>query len=342
MKKLFVTMAAALLLLAACAPKDNSSLPRGKATAALIETFEAWLQAEADAGQTIHSAMLLKNGKVVAERWMDPASPDSAHAMYSVSKTFTAMAVGLAISEGRLSLTDRLVEFFPDRLPDQMSANMAAVTVRDLLTMSCGQAQEHTDEIRYGASDDWVAEFFKYPVEYKPGTHFCYNTIGTYMLSAIVTAVTGEKIVDYLQPRLWEPLGIEKPCWKECPKGINFGGWGLFLKTEDMAKAGQMLLDKGKWHGRQILPSEWVEEMTKCQVDNRPEYLTPNNDTRPDWHRGYCYQMWRCRHGAFRADGAFGQYIIVMPVQNAVLAVTADVGDMQTELSLIWDYLLLL
>ena len=341
MKRLFFLFAAAILTLAGCAPKDSSRLPRGKAEAGQQEAFEAWLKAEADAGQTIHSAMLLQHGKVIAERWMEPAAPDSAHIMHSVSKTFTSIAVGFAVSEGLLELDDHLVDFFPDKLPAELSDNMRAITVRDLLTMSCGHEAEHTNEIRYDESEpDWVKHFLSFPVERRPGTFFCYNTIGTYMLSAIVTKVTGEKIVDYLQPRLWEPLAIEKPYWKECPKGINYGGWGLYLKTEDMAKTGQMLLQKGQWKGKQVLPAEWVAEMSKCQIDNRPEDFDPATDTRPDWHQGYCYQMWRCRHNAYRADGAYGQYIIVLPEKDAVIAVTAEVKDMQVELSLIWDCLL--
>lgn len=341
MKKscLVLTMAAALLL-AACAPKNNTSLPRGKATPQQASAFETWLQAEADAGQTIHSAMLLQHGKVIAERWLSGADKDSAHVMHSVSKTFTSIAVGFAINEGLLSLDDHLVDIFPEKVTGDLSANLRAITIRDLLTMSCGHENEHTNEIRYEDGEDWVAEFLSFPVERKPGTYFCYNTIGTYMLSAAVQKVSGEKIVDYLEPRLWQPLGIEKPYWKECPKGINYGGWGLYLKTEDMAKTGQTMLDGGKWHGKQVIPASWVAEMSKYQIDNRPENFDPENDSRPDWHQGYCYQMWRCRHNAFRADGAYGQYIIVMPEKDAVLAVTAEVQDMQVELSLIWDNIL--
>lgn len=340
MKKscLILAMAAALLL-AACAPKNNTSLPRGKATPQQA-AFEAWLQAEADAGQTIHSAMLLQHGKVIAERWLNGADKDSAHVMHSVSKTFTSIAVGFAINEGLLSLDDHLVDIFPEKVTGDLSANLRAITIRDLLTMSCGHENEHTNEIRYEDGEDWVAEFLKFPVERKPGTYFCYNTIGTYMLSAAVQKVSGEKIVDYLEPRLWQPLGIEKPYWKECPKGINYGGWGLYIKTEDMAKTGQTILDGGKYRGKQVIPAEWVAEMTKMQIVNWPEDLDPENDPSPDWHQGYCYQMWRCRNNAVRADGAYGQYIIVMPEKDAVMAVTAELQDMQVEISLIWDNIL--
>jgi CubicO group peptidase (beta-lactamase class C family) len=340
MKKSCLLLMMAVMMLCGCKSKENNSLPRGKATEEQADAFEAWLQAEADAGQTIHSAMLLQHGKVIAERWLNGADKDSAHVMHSVSKTFTSIAVGFAINEGLLSLDDHLVDIFPEKVTGDLSANLRAITIRDLLTMSCGHENEHTNEIRYEDGEDWVAEFLKFPVERKPGTYFCYNTIGTYMLSAAVQKVSGEKIVDYLEPRLWQPLGIEKPYWKECPKGINYGGWGLYLKTEDMAKAGQTMLDGGKWHGKQVIPASWVAEMSKYQIDNRPENFDPENDSRPDWHQGYCYQMWRCRHNAFRADGAYGQYIIVMPEKDAVMAVTAELQDMQVEISLIWDNIL--
>ena len=332
-------MVAAAFMQGCCNDTDNN-LPRGKATEAQAEAFDQWLRAEAEAGQEIHSAMVLQHGKVIAERWMEPNAPDSAHIMHSVSKTFTSMAVGFAINEGLISLEDHLVDFFPDKVPEDASDNLKAITVRDLLVMGCGHEPEHTNEIRYGEGEDWVAQFLTYPVVYEPGTHFCYNTIGTYMLSAIITKVTGEKMVDYLQPRLWEPLGIETPYWKECPMGINFGGWGLYIKTEDMAKLGQTLLDGGKWKGQQVIPAEWVAEASKAQIDNRPENFDPDNDPSPDWHQGYCYQMWRCRHNGFRADGAYGQYIIVLPDKDAVIAMTANVQNMQTELNLVWDFLL--
>jgi CubicO group peptidase (beta-lactamase class C family) len=332
-------MVAAAFMSGCCNNTDNK-LPRGKATEAQTDAFDKWLQAEAEAGQEIHSAMVLQHGKVIAERWMEPNAPDSAHIMHSVSKTFTSMAVGFAINEGLISLEDHLVDFFPEKVPEDASDNLKAITVRDLLVMGCGHEPEHTNEIRYGEGEDWVAQFLTYPVVYEPGTHFCYNTIGTYMLSAIITKVTSEKMVDYLQPRLWEPLGIETPYWKECPMGINFGGWGLYIKTEDMAKLGQTLLDGGKYRGQQVIPAEWVAEASKAQIDNRPENFDPENDPNPDWHQGYCYQMWRCRNNGFRADGAYGQYIIVLPDKDAVIAMTANVQNMQTELNLVWDYLL--
>ena len=202
-------------------------------------------------------------------------------------------------------------------LPAEVSDNLKEMTVRHLLTMNCGHDTDPTRAVREKKDADWVKEFLAWPVEHKPGTFFCYNSVGTYMLSAIVQKVTGQKIVDYLWPRLFRPLGIVNVRWEESPQGINTGGWGLYLKTEDLAKMGLLLLQDGKWQGKQLLPEGWVKEASAAQVPSlpagvRPEWLkkmkmTPKNS---DWLQGYGYQMWRCRHDAVRADGANGQYII--------------------------------
>jgi hypothetical protein len=166
-----------------------------------------------------------------------------------------------------------------------------------------------------------------------------YNTLATYMLSAIVQKVTGEKVIDFLKPLLFEPLAIEGMDWEVDPHGINTGGWGLRLKTEDMAKFGQLFLQKGKWNGKQILPVSWINEATTLKIFQAPDAPQSKKDS-SDWMQGYCYQMWRCRHNCFRADGAYGQYIIVMPDQDAVIAITAETANMQDEINLIWEYLL--
>ena len=169
-----------------------------------------------------------------------------------------------------------------------------------------------------------------------------------YMLSAIVQKYTGEKLTEYLYPRLFRPLGINNVSWAESPQGINTGGWGLYLKTEDLAKMGQMLLQKGKFNGKQVVPQWWVEEASSAQVQSVPaginsemiSQLPKNSRKTSDWLQGYGYQMWRCRNNAFRADGANGQYIIMIPDKNAVVVTTADISDMQEEINLIWKHIL--
>jgi hypothetical protein len=170
-------------------------------------------------------------------------------------------------------------------------------------------------------------------VQFKPGTHFLYNTSATYMLSAAVQKATGQTTLDYLKPRLFEPLGIAKPTWEVSPQGISTGGYGLSARTEDIAKFGQLYLQKGKWNGKQLVPEAWVEAATARQTSN-------GSNPKSDWDQGYGYQFWRCRHGAYRGDGAFGQYCIVLPEQDAVIAITAGVRDMQAVLNLVWDKLL--
>lgn len=324
--------------------KGTTSLKHAKPDSRLNAAMENYLQAAKDQKLNIQSVMVLQHGKVKYEKWLNGGEAQKPHVLNSVSKTFTSAAVGLAIEEGLLSLDDKLVSFFPDDLPASPSENLKKVTIRNLLTMNCGHDSEPS---RKKEGSTWVKMFLDWPVEHEPGTYFCYNSMGTYMLSAIVQKVTGQKVVEFLQPRLFDPLGIEAPRWDESPQGINCGGWGLYLKTEDLAKMGQLLLQKGKWKGKQVLPEKYVTEMTHRQVPCQPSWiradkvaesgLTPENS---DWVQGYGYQVWRCRHNAFRADGAGGQYIIVIPEKDAVVVNTADLNDMQAEQNLIWDYIL--
>lgn len=281
--------------------------------------------------------MFLRHGKVIAEGWWDPYHPDLKHTLYSTSKSFTSTAAGFAVSEKLLSVNDKVISFFPEYLPDTVSPNLADLTVKDLLIMSAGQDPDAT--FIAGRDSNWIKGFLSYPVVNDPGTKFLYNSLATYMVSAIVQKVTGQKIIDYLTPRLFEPLGIEGMDWETDPMGINTGGWGLRLKTEDMAKFGQLYLQKGNWNGVQILPEEWIEEATTMKIEQAPDAPQATKDS-SDWLQGYCYQFWRSRNNAYRADGAYGQFIIIMPDQDAVIAITAETPDMQDEINLVWKYLL--
>jgi CubicO group peptidase (beta-lactamase class C family) len=282
---------------------------------------------------TFDSFMILRHGKVIAEGWWKPDSADKPHIMNSVSKSFNSTAVGLAIHEHKLKLDDAVLKFFPADAPADPSDNLKAMKVRDLLTMSGGHGVE-PKAIGAGPS---VKQFLAHPVPYRPGTHFLYNTMGAYVLSAIVTKVTGQTTLEYLKPRLFEPLGIENPRWDSSPEGNSLGGYGLYLRTEDMAKFGQLYLQKGKWNGKQLVPRKWVEEATSKQISNEDE---SHAQIGPDWKEGYGFQFWRCRHNAYRADGAGGQFIVMMPDQDVVVAITADSDNMQAELDAIWDHLL--
>ncbi len=309
--------------LAAGLPRSAPEL-QGVSSSGVLSFVEA-----ADKIDSMNSFMLVRHGCVVAEGWWAPYNADSPHSLYSLSKSFTSTAVGLAISEGKLSLDDEVLKFFPDDAPAQPSANLKSMRVSDLLRMSSGQQTEPArkpDEV-------WTKTFLAHEVPFKPGTHFLYNTSGTYMLSAIVQKATGMTVLDYLKPRLFEPLGIEHPTWETSPQGISAGGFGLSIRTEDIARFGQLYLQKGKWEGKQLVPESWVAAATTRQTSN-------GSSPTSDWDQGYGYQFWRCRHGAYRGDGAFGQYCIVLPEQDAVVAITSGVKDMQAVLNVVWDKLL--
>lgn len=328
--------------------KDTANLPRTEVSARLNDSITHLLsEAKADT-MDIHSIMVVQDGNVIFEKWINGGNANKPHILNSVSKTLTSIAIGMAIEEGKIKLCDKLISFFPKELPSYISDNLAAITIRDLLTMTCGHAFDHTYEMQKLAEEnssmDWIKHFLSYPVDFKPGEVYCYNSVGTFMLSAIIQKVTREKLIDYLNRRLFIPLQIKNVYWTENNQGINYGGWGLYLKTEDLAKVGQLLLQKGKWNDKQLIPEIWVTEMSKKQVDSAPaginatQLMTETAD--PDWIQGYGYQMWRCCNNAFRADGAMGQYILVLPEQNAVIAITANTNKMQKELELVWKYIL--
>ena len=324
----------------------TKKLPRAEASAKMAKAAEKYLADIAKEEQDIHSIMVVKDGNVIFEKWMSQGQEDVPHILNSVSKTFTSMAVGLAISEGLLSLDDKLVDVFPEHCPENPSEYLKEVTVENLLTMTCGHSTDPTYTSRTNTEVSWIKLFMEHPFTHKPGTLYCYNSLGTYVLSAMVQKVTGQKLVDYLFPRLFRPLGINNVSWAESPEGVNTGGWGLFLKTEDLAKMGLMLLQNGQYEGKQIVPAEWIAEASAAQVPCVPAGL--NSDQAhlmkkfaktSDWLQGYGYQMWRCRYNAFRADGANGQYILIIPEKNAVVITTAHVTDMQAELNLIWKHI---
>lgn len=313
------------------------SLPRStpEAEGVSSEKIMQFIDAVGESKLEFHSFMLLRHGKVVAEGWWNPYRADLKHTMYSVSKSFTATAVGFAVTEKRMTVEDKVISFFPDKLPAEITPNLAALRVKDLLSMSVGMEKEPMGII---VSDDWVKGFLAWKIENQPGTKFLYNSAATYMLSAIVQKVTGQTVFEYLKPRLFEPLGISGIDWETDPNGTNVGGWGLRLKTEDMAKFGQMFLQKGQWNGKQILPSSWIEEASTMKILQSPEASQAKRDS-SDWLQGYCYQMWRSRNNSYRGDGANGQYILVFPEKDAVITVTAETPNMQAEFNLIWQYL---
>lgn len=285
-----------------------------------------------DMGQDFHSFMLLRHGYVIAEGWWEPYQSELPHVLFSLSKSFTSTAIGFAVMEGLLTVNDKVISYFKEECP-KPSGFWSDMKIKDLLSMSTGQIVDTTQSMFESKDGNWAKAFFEIPVEKEPGTHFLYNTGATYMLSVIIQRITGSKLIEYLKPRLFEPLGIKDASWETCPRGYNTGGFGLRVKTEDIAKFGQLYLNKGMFQGKHILPPEWIEEATSYHSDN-----SSNGDA--DWQQGYGYQFWRCRHNAYRGDGAFGQYCIVMPEQDMVLAITGGMKDLQKPLSIVWEHLL--
>jgi CubicO group peptidase (beta-lactamase class C family) len=325
------TLAIVSFLVLTAAPAGAADLPRSSPEAQGVSSpgVRVFVEAADKDIDSLHSFMLVRHGHVVAEGWWAPYAAETPHMLFSLSKSFTSTGVGLAAAEGKLSVDDPVLKFFPDDAPAEPSANLKAMRLTDLLRMNTG----HQTEPARKASEPWAKTFLAHPVQFKPGTHFLYNTSATYMLSGAVQKATGETLLDYLKPRLFEPLGIAKPTWEASPQGISAGGYGLSVRTEDIAKFGQLYLQKGKWNGKQLVPEAWVEAATARQTSN-------GSNPKSDWDQGYGYQFWRCRHGAYRGDGAFGQYCIVLPEQDAVIAITSGVRDMQAVLNLIWDKLL--
>src|SRR4051812_26120385 len=276
---LAISLAAAARAEAAGVPLPRSTPEeQGISSVAVREFVEA-----ADKIDTLHSFMILRHGHVIGEGWWKPEAADKPHVLHSLSKSFNGTAVGLAIAEGKLSLDDPVLKFFPGEAPAEPSENLKAMTVRDLLTMTGG----HDTEPKSGPGGPTVKQFLAQPVVHQPGTHFQYNTMGSYTLSAIVTKVTGQTTLEYLKPRLFGPLGIQSPQWDSSPEGNSLGGYGLKLCTEDIAKFGQLYLQKGKWNGQQLIPQEWISQATSKQVPNEKE---SHSKIGIDWQQGYGFQ----------------------------------------------------
>ncbi len=299
----------------------------GIASSSIVEMLENMRRC----GTEVHSFMLLRYGKLCAEGWYRPYAPDIPHIMFSFSKSLTSTAIGFAEQEGILSLDEKLIDLFFDLVPENPNDNLKKCNISHLLMMACGHEQE-IDILN--TNKNWISAFLHQPFVYEPGTHFLYNTAGTNMLSAILQRKTGQTLTQFLKPRLFEPLGIINVKCFALDDGVEAGGFGFHLKTEDMARFIEFVRCKGNWKGQQLLRADWFERAVSKQISN-------DTNGNPDWKAGYGYQFWRCQpEGVFRADGAFGQYGIVMTEQEAVLVMTSCEMNMQAALDVIWNSLL--
>lgn len=255
----------------------------------------------------VHGAMILRGGSVIAEGFWKPYRAELPHMLFSMSKTFVGTAVGIAADEGLLSIDELVADIFRDMSTPAIQKTQRGLRVRHLLTMSSGC---RFNEIGSMLDENWIKMFLESAPKFDFGTAFDYNSINSYMLAAIVCRKTGESLVDYLKPRLFEPLGIELYHWENCPLGIEKGGWGLDLRLEDCAKLGQLYLQKGLWKGKRILSENWIEQATRSQID------TPEGEIK----HGYGYQIWMADNENYLFNGAFGQYVLVMPSLDVVAA----------------------
>ena len=276
--------------------------------AALLRELDASKDTE------MHHFMALRHGKVICECNFAPYPKGMWHITHSMCKSITGMAIGMLIEEGKLKLDENIYDIFSDQINALSKIFRPVITVENLLTMTSGVTFNESGIV---SGNDWLGSFLNASVNGKPGTEFQYNSLNTYVLSAIVTKRTGETLTEYLTPRLFGPLGITKYYWETCPKGIIKGGWGLFLCAEDMAKLGQLYLQKGKWNGQQLVSEYWIEISTA-------RHLKTQNDT-----YGYGYQLWmEQRPGSFEYNGMLGQNVIIYPDMDMVLVTNAGNKEM--------------
>ena len=259
----------------------------------------------------MHHIMILRNGYVIAEGSFGAYDIKTWHITHSECKSITGLAIGMLIDEGKLNLDDKVVKIFDKSIPKMALLTHKNMTIRHLLTMTSGIVFNETGSV---TETDWVKCFFESAQKHEPGKYFNYNSMNTYILSAIVKQISGQNLTDYLRPRLWEPLGITRIFWETCPKGIEKGGWGLYIRPEDIAKIGQLFLQKGNWKGRQLISEAWIREST-TEREKAPEYFGDYN---------YAYQIWTGRGvNSFLFNGMFGQNVLGFPDTNMLIVSNA-------------------
>jgi CubicO group peptidase (beta-lactamase class C family) len=312
-----------------------SSLPRSapadqRVDPAAVLSFLDAVEGRADI--EMHSLMVVRHGRVVAEGWWAPYSAGRPQLLYSLSKSFTSTAAAFAQAEGLLDLDDTVISHFGEFAADITDPRSRAMKVRHVAAMASGHTRDTLAEAVMRDPEEPVRGFLLIPPDRDPGTVFAYNQPCTYALASIIQRNAGMPLTGYLRPRLFDPLGIGHVGWHTFPPGREQGFSGLHARTEDIAKLGLLYLQRGRWDGAQLIPATWVAEAASAQIANPGE---PN----PDWRQGYGYQFWMSRHG-YRGDGAFGQFCVILPEQDTVIVTTACTTDMQAVLDAMWARLL--
>lgn len=281
-----------------------------------------------------HGLMILRHGKVCAEGWWKPYGPDKLHNIHSFTKTFMATALGIVVSEGKLSLTDKVLSFFPEEAPANPSENLQAMEVRHLLTMNTGQ---HNEPAVRGEKE-FVKAFLNWPVEHKPGTWFRYNSNASHMLGNIIYKVTGRTFMDILQQHIFQPMGFGPMECTNMADGLPAAGGGMAITTEDMARLAQLYLNRGEWNGQQLVPKEWIDAAIVPHSDNSNGTHRDGNE---DWEAGYGYQIWMNQPlRSYRFDGAFGQEALLFPDQDLAIILNAATGNLGDMFRMIWRLML--
>lgn len=287
---------------------------------------------DADPAVELHSLMVVRHGRVVAEGWWAPHTPERTRLLYSLSKSFTSTALAFALEEGLVGLDDPVMSHFPEFADDITDPGSRSITVRHVAAMASGHDRDMVDEALALDPREPVRGFLMVPPDATPGTRFAYSQPCTYALASIIQRAAGMPLSAYLRPRLLDPLGIGEVGWATWPPGREQGFSGLFARTEDVAKLGQLYLQRGRWGETQLIPEAYVAQATSLQIEN------PDMDN-ADWRQGYGFQFWMARHG-YRGDGAFGQFCIVLPEQDVVVATTGGTEAMQAVLDHLWTHLL--
>lgn len=279
--------------------------------------LKKFVEAVQQEGLKVHQVVVWQKGRVAAQHmFCEPKRQN----IYSGTKSVTSAAVGLAVSEGLLSLDQPVAEFFRDELPKSPSSRLKALRLRDLLSMTTGYGRRYLmgdpgpgSPSRYQLEErDWVRYALSCPLEYPAGEHFCYQNIGPYLAGVMVQRAAGVPLADYLAPRLFEPLGILRPKWETCPLGYHFGAGGLEMDVFEFLRFGVLYLQQGRWQGKQLLPAEWIRETAVCRTGN------------PEKDCGYGYLFWVGKHGSYRADGKYAQLCIIWEETDAVISILSD------------------
>jgi CubicO group peptidase (beta-lactamase class C family) len=293
---------------------------------------------EATDGVEPHGLMILRHASVIAAGWWSPYTAERLHLLYSLSKSFTSTAVGFAAAEGLLGLDDPVVSYFPELDAAITDGRTRSMLVRHIAAMSSGHLEDTWQRASTSRPDDPVRAFLELPPERDPGTVFAYNQSATYTLARILQRVTGTTVTDYLRSRLLDPIGAGEVAWAQFPDGQDMGFTGLHATIDTIARFGELYLRNGVWHGKQVLPTGWVGEATRQHIAT-DTVTDPAVGEKPDWRHGYGYQFWRSRHG-YRGDGAYGQFCLVLPEHDAVVALLGQSSDTQALLDLVWRELL--